>query len=60
MLDDEGMVLRHMGHVGWLAGEEEAQLLMQKDPKMCPQRRRIGFSVSASSVNCSMHMLQFL
>ena len=52
------MTARHIGYVGWLTCEEETQALIQKDPKVCPQRSEIGFSVPASSVNCSMHMVQ--
>lgn len=60
MLDDGVRAARQIGHVGWLTcEEEEIQALIQKDPKMCPQRSEIGFSASASWVNCSRHMLQF-
>ena len=60
MLEDGVRIARHMGHVGWLACEEETQALIQKNPKMCPQRSETGFSASESWVNSSMHMLQLL
>ena len=61
MSEGEVRVARHIGHVEWLTLEEErTQVLMHEDPNTCPQGRETGFSVSVSSVYCSMHILQFL
>ena len=60
MLEGGVRIERHMGHVGLLTCEEEAQAFMQVKPNMWPQGSETGFSALEALVNCSMHMLQLL